>query len=109
MAGAKYDYRDSGLSTVQSLDDIQGRITKDSGRLSKLYARLVMRFFIMSMSCDGRDCHRVGKTNGRPNTAGVWPHSGGWVHKNDLDFCRTCQFDGSMHAAISAGTRPRGA
>jgi hypothetical protein len=61
------------------------------------------------MSCDGVDCPRVGKTSGKLNENGVWARSGGWVHNHDLDFCRTCQFDGSMHAAITAGTRPRGA
>jgi hypothetical protein len=67
-----------------------------------------MRSFTMSLSCDGIDCASVGHTNSKLDANGHWAKSGGWVHREDLDFCRACQFDGSMYASIKQGVRPRG-
>jgi hypothetical protein len=117
-AAGKYDYRDSGLSTVESLDDAHKRIVAAAKRKRVpgfiarfLPRRFLPRLYMMKMECDGDGvrgpgCFAVGKTNGKLDGE-RWQGSGGWIHSHDLDFCPRCQKNGGMVSAIARGVRPR--
>jgi hypothetical protein len=105
-----FDYLNSGLSTTEAVADARIRTERALAKwhLPRWLVRVLATTLSMTMSCDGSGCKCRGRTSGVLDAEGVWRHSGGWVHRQDLDFCPRCQHDGSMHHALAAGVRPRG-
>lgn len=106
----KTDYRNSGLSTVQAVEEIRQQVRDRCQKLhlpAKFGDRLCDAMLLMQIYCDGEDCGKDTMTTGKLDDD-TWRYSGGWVHRNELDFCPDCQEDGSMQASLDNGVLPLG-
>jgi hypothetical protein len=105
-----YDYTNSGMSTGEAIEDFHKGVIRKAGLLGipKFISRFIPSLFRMVVGCDGGDCENTCISKGKVQD-GNWSLSEGWVHSQNLDFCPSCQKDGSMAKAIADGVLPRGA
>jgi len=106
MPKVHYDYAGSGLSTPDAIEAAKAEVRRHYGPWARFFTRIIA----MTMKCDGMledglRCQAIVRTNGKLDE-GKWGRSRGWVHFADLDFCLTCQKDGSMQRSVAAGKKP---
>ena len=127
MAELKGNYENSGLSTLEAIEDMREQLKE---KFNKWYLPKGMRAGMvdqvmstakMNIGCDALGCdHRVDIIGcelinhplagiGGNWTGGTWKGTNGWMHINDLDFCPQCIKNGNADRSVMEGVRPLGA